>query len=83
MSNSDRKGNRGRWNKTEIGARLLVVLCSPSQILKSGNDCAAVDLPPRERLLGFAESGVGVIASRVSREVVEVCSRVVRILVLR
>jgi hypothetical protein len=55
----------------------------PSQILKSRNDCAAVDLPPRERLSSCAESGVGVIVSRVSREVVEVCSRVVRVLVLR
>ena len=83
MSNSDRKGNQGRCNKTEIGARLLVVLCSPSQTLKSRNDCASVDLSPRECLLGFAESGVGAFASRVSKEVVEVYSRVVRMLVLR
>jgi hypothetical protein len=83
VSNSDRKGNRGRCNETKLGARLLVVLCSPSQIPKSRNDCAAVGLPPRKRLLGFAESGVEGIASRVSREVVEVCSRVVRILVVR
>jgi len=56
VSNSDRKGNRGRWNETKFGARLLVVLCSPSQILKSRNDCATVGLPPRERLVDFAES---------------------------